>query len=82
MQLSMLYRLFSLKCETCLIDHQEFFAIFTTFGFIGHVQVLVRRKMKIYKTQADESWFCRPRKTHLFPFFKLTNKQLIKLHEK
>ena len=35
-----------------MIGNQEFFAIYVTFGFTGHVQVLVRRNMKIYKIQA------------------------------
>ena len=34
-----------------MISNQEFFAIHVTFGFTGHVQVLVRRNMKIYKIQ-------------------------------
>ena len=29
----------------------------------------------------DEPWYCRPCKINLFPFFELTNNQLIKLHE-
>ena len=61
------------------IGNQEFFAMYATFGFTGHVQVLVRTNMKIYKN--DEPWYCRPCKINLFPYFELTNNQLIKLHE-
>ena len=35
-----------------MIGNQELFAIYVTFGFTGHVQVLVRRNMQIYKIQA------------------------------
>ena len=34
-----------------MIGNQELFAIYATFGFTGHVQVLVRRNMKVYKIQ-------------------------------
>ena len=34
-----------------MISNQEFFAIYATFVFTGHVQELVRRNMKIYKIQ-------------------------------
>ena len=34
-----------------MIGNQEFFAIYATFLFTGHVQVLVGRNMKIYKIQ-------------------------------
>ena len=61
------------------IGNQEFFAMYATFGFTGHVQVLVRTNVKIYKN--DEPWYCRPCKINLFPYFELTNNQLIKLHE-
>ena len=34
-----------------MISNQEFFAIYVTFGFTVHVQVLIRKNMKIYKIQ-------------------------------
>ena len=34
-----------------MIGNQEFFARYATFDFTGHVQVLVRGNMKIYKIQ-------------------------------
>ena len=34
-----------------VISNQEFFAIYETFGFTGHVQVLVRKNMNIYQIQ-------------------------------
>ena len=34
-----------------MIGNQVFFAIYVTFGFTGHMQVLVRRNMKNYKIQ-------------------------------
>ena len=34
-----------------MIGNQEFSAIYTTFGFTGHVQVLVSRNIKIHKIQ-------------------------------
>ena len=38
-------------CLRCDKHAQGFFTIYATFGFIGHVQVLVRSNMKIYKIQ-------------------------------
>ena len=32
-----------------MIGNHNFFAIYVTFGFTGHVQVLVRRNTKTYK---------------------------------
>ena len=34
-----------------MIGNQEFLARYATFGFTGHVQVLVRGNMEIYKFQ-------------------------------
>lgn len=34
-----------------MVSNQEFFAIYATFGLTAHVQVLLRRYMKIYKIQ-------------------------------
>ena len=34
-----------------MTGNPEFFAIYVTSGFTGHVQVLVRSNMKIYKIQ-------------------------------
>ena len=68
------------------LGNQEFFAIYATFGFTGHVQVLVSRNMKIYKIHVqssdnDKPWFFRPCKVNLFSLFMLTHNQLIKLHK-
>ena len=34
-----------------MIGNQELFAVYATFGFTGHAQVLMSRNMKIYKIQ-------------------------------
>ena len=42
-----------LKCAKYVYDREPgIFAVYATFGFTGHVQVLVRRNIKIHKIQA------------------------------